>query len=333
MDLRRHKKKETDDKIILDKEKISKIISTTAKYETSGIQISKWIIDKDSYIVNINKNNIKFQGIFNENFERNGYAISSYSNNENYFGYYKNDIRNKEGIYTWPIEIENQRRKTEFYWGIWRGMWRDNIKEDHGIYLWLDEDNKKKPFEKFDDCIFDVYLGEIDNDSFTKGVYLSKTKDNYYIYYGGYDIFGKRDGANCYYYNSNEDKVFYGSMKKGLFEDGFMGVFDDEGKIYDLFRVEFDSKQKIRRYLQRDDIDTSVRERVEWRILVFRSLILEDDYFNMIFKAFKNIVEFKDKKFSLKVLNSDEGYNKIKDVCFGYNNIDLFRKLEKNLRK
>jgi hypothetical protein len=329
MDLRRHKKKETDDKIILDKEKISKIISTTAKYETSGIQISKWIIDKDSYIVNINKNNIKFQGIFNENFERNGYAISSYSNNENYFGYYKNDIRNKEGIYTWPIEIENQRRKTEFYWGIWR----DNIKEDHGIYLWLDEDNKKKPFEKFDDCIFDVYLGEIDNDSFTKGVYLSKTKDNYYIYYGGYDIFGKRDGANCYYYNSNEDKVFYGSMKKGLFENGFMGVFDNEGKIYDLFRVEFDSKQKIRRYLQRDDIDTSVRERVEWRILVFRSLILEDDYFNIIFKAFKNIVEFKDKKFSLKVLNSDEGYNKIKDVCFGYNNIDLFRKLEKNLRK
>ena len=329
MDFRRHKKKETDDKIILDKEKISKIISTTAKYETSGIQISKWIIDKDSYIVNINKNNIKFQGIFNENFERNGYAISSYSNNENYFGYYKNDIRNKEGIYTWPIEIENQRRKTEFYWGIWR----DNIKEDHGIYLWLDEDNKKKPFEKFDDCIFDVYLGEIDNDSFTKGVYLSKTKDNYYIYYGGYDIFGKRDGANCYYYNSNEDKVFYGSMKKGLFENGFMGVFDNEGKIYDLFRVEFDSKQKIRRYLQRDDIDTSVRERVEWRILVFRSLILEDDYFNIIFKAFKNIVEFKDKKFSLKVLNSDEGYNKIKDVCFGYNNIDLFRKLEKNLRK
>ena len=329
MDLRRHKKKETDDKIILDKEKISKIISTTAKYETSGIQISKWIIDKDYYIVNINKNNIKFQGIFNENFERNGYAISSYSNNENYFGYYKNDIRNKEGIYTWPIEIENQRRKTEFYWGIWR----DNIKEDHGIYLWLDEDNKKKPFEKFDDCIFDVYLGEIDNDSFTKGVYLSKTKDNYYIYYGGYDIFGKRDGANCYYYNSNEDKVFYGSMKKGLFESGFMGVFDNEGKIYDLFRVEFDSKQKIRRYLQRDDIDTSVRERVEWRILVFRSLILEDDYFNIIFKAFKNIVEFKDKKFSLKVLNSDEGYNKIKDVCFGYNNIDLFRKLEKNLRK
>ena len=329
MDLRRHKKKETDDKIILDKEKISKIISTTAKYETSGIQISKWIIDKDSYIVNINKNNIKFQGIFNENFERNGYAISSYSNNENYFGYYKNDIRNKEGIYTWPIEIENQRRKTEFYWGIWR----DNIKEDHGIYLWLDEDNKKKPFEKFDDCIFDVYLGEIDNDSFTKGVYLSKTKDNYYIYYGGYDIFGKRDGANCYYYNSNEDKVFYGSMKKGLFENGFMGVFDSEGKISDLFRVEFDSKQKIRRYLQRDDIDTSVRERVEWRILVFRSLILEDDYFNIIFKAFKNIVEFKDKKFSLKVLNSDEGYNKIKDICFGYNNIDLFRKLEKNLRK
>ena len=57
------------------------------------------------------------------------------------------------------------------------------------------------------------------------------------------------------------------------------------------------------------------------------------DYFNIIFKAFKNIVEFKDKKFSLKVLNSDEGYNKIKDVCFGYNNIDLFRKLEKNLRK
>ena len=329
MDFRRHKKKETDDKIILDKEKISKIISTTAKYETSGIQISKWIIDKDSYIVNINKNNIKFQGIFNENFERNGYAISSYSNNENYFGYYKNDIRNKEGIYTWPIEIENQRRKTEFYWGIWR----DNIKEDHGIYLWLDEDNKKKPFEKFDDCIFDVYLGEIDNDSFTKGVYLSKTKDNYYIYYGGYDIFGKRDGANCYYYNSNEDKVFYGSMKKGLFENGFMGVFDNEGKIYDLFRVEFDSKQKIRRYLQRDDIDTSVRERVEWRILVFRSLIQADDYFNIIFKAFKNIVEFKDKKFSLKVLNSDEGYNKIKDVCFGYNNIDLFRKLEKNLRK
>ena len=324
------KKKENPEKIILDKENISKIITTRSKYEIPGILITKWDLDKESYIVNINKNNIKFQGIFNENFERNGYALSSNGNNENYFGSYKKDIRNKEGLYSWPIEIDNNnRRKSEFYWGIWR----DNTKEDHGIYLWLDEDNKKKPFENFDYSFFDAYLGEIDNDNFTKGVYLSKTKDNYYIYYGGYDIFGKRDGNNTFYYNSNEDKVFFGSVKKGFFDNGFMGIFDNEGHIFDLLKVEFDSKHKIRRYIQRDEIPTDVRERVEKRILIFRSLILEEDYFTNIFNSFKNIWEYKENKFSLKELNSEEGYNRIKQICFDYNKIDLYRKLEKNLRK
>ena len=68
------------------------------------------------------------------------------------------------------------------------------------------------PFSNFDKCDLDAYIGDIDMDSYVKGVYLIKRQDNYYLYYGGFDSSGKKSGNDCFYYNSTEDKVLYGTI-------------------------------------------------------------------------------------------------------------------------
>ena len=95
--------KVTQNEIIqLDKQKINIEILKKGKYERKGTLIRKWE-DKDSdfYIAQITKLNTSFIGILNNKFEREGYGLNKFSNGDQYFGYFENDLRNKHGIYFW----------------------------------------------------------------------------------------------------------------------------------------------------------------------------------------------------------------------------------------
>ena len=48
---------------------------------------------------------------------------------------YQKEFRNKQGIYVYQPKIEGDKLLSEFYFGVWR----DNQKDDHGVYLWLSE--------------------------------------------------------------------------------------------------------------------------------------------------------------------------------------------------
>ncbi len=161
--------KANENMIILNKKKILDSIQNSTIYEEEGIKISHWDEEtKDLYIAEISKNDINFIGILNDKLQRDGYCINNYINNEKYFGYFQKDLRNKLGLYIWPSRIENENRLSEYYWGLWR----DNSKDDHGVYLWLSEPNEDLPFSNFDKCDLDAYIGDIDMDSYVKGVYL-----------------------------------------------------------------------------------------------------------------------------------------------------------------
>ena len=52
------------------------------------------------YLLQASDKTIKFTGIVNLFFEREGYGINEHDNGDKFFGYYKNDVRNGHGIYS-----------------------------------------------------------------------------------------------------------------------------------------------------------------------------------------------------------------------------------------
>ena len=90
--------------IDIDKIQVDEEINENGKYDEDGILFKQWENEEqpDYYLGQINKNNSSFLGIFNKNFERNGYGVCVYENGDEYFGFFEGDKRNKNGIYMWP---------------------------------------------------------------------------------------------------------------------------------------------------------------------------------------------------------------------------------------
>jgi len=64
-----------------------------------------------------------------------------------------------------------------------------NQKDHHGVYVWKSEKAGNKDFSN---CDFDAYVGDVELDSYKKGCYLSKSGDNFYVYYGKFEEDGKK---------------------------------------------------------------------------------------------------------------------------------------------
>ena len=104
-------KEASDTKIFLDKEKIVAALSKDGQYIADGVKIKKWDggDHTETYLIEASKANIKFVGVLNKLFEREGYGIHEFENGDKYFGFFKEDQRNFNGIYIWPSEEKNGR--------------------------------------------------------------------------------------------------------------------------------------------------------------------------------------------------------------------------------
>ena len=280
-------------------------------------------------ITKINKNKINFLGILNSKLQREGLGFNIFSNGEKYFGNFHKDLREKHGFYFWPSTVENGVRKTEYYWGCWR----DNCKDHHGVYLWLSEKENVTPYSNFDAADFDVYIGNLDMDSYVKGVYMSKIGDKYHVYYGHFDSNGKKHGDNCYYYNAALDKVLYGNFVSDKFVSGYLGAFDGDGVCIDLLKVTF-KDDKIDTYQQGEEIDSNIYEEIKKKVTDFRSLLLDKDYFGDVYTKFKEETTYLDqqlKEGSIDVFDSKEIFPKLLDLSSSYNELSIFKTLEFHL--
>ena len=134
--------------IVLDKNDILAQIEINQKYSKDGVTIRKWEGGElsNQFIADINKNTITFLGILNPKLQKDNYGVLTYPNGEKYFGMFQKELRNKQGFYEYQPKTKNNRLLSEFYFGVWR----DNQKDDHGVYLWLNEDVNAVPFSDFD---------------------------------------------------------------------------------------------------------------------------------------------------------------------------------------
>ena len=320
-----------------DKKEIIEKIKSTRKYESPGTTIIKWEDemnqDTEMYIVKNKFNKMPFIGVVNYEFKREGYCVNNYENGDEYFGYYSNDLRNKQGLYIYkPKLIINKFITRQFYFGLWE----NDKKHGRGIYLWLKENTTNinynklyNPFNNFEKSNFHAYIGEFDNDNFTKGTLLKKEGENYFVYHGQIDSKNlKKNGKECFYYSAKLEQIFFGTFINDIFTDGYIGKFNEDGEIENIAKyqnkkiIEIENTYKIN-YIK--DISK--------KLVTFRNVIMSKDYFGDLYNIFKNVIDFKNKNMNdINFFNSDK-YLDLMEIAASYNQMSIFKDIEKYLNQ
>ena len=320
-----------------DKKEIIEKIKSTGKYESPGTTIIKWEDemnqDTEMYIVKNKFNKMPFIGVVNYEFKREGYCVNNYENGDEYFGYYSNDLRNKQGLYIYkPKLIINKFITRQFYFGLWE----NDKKHGRGIYLWLKENTTNinynklyNPFNNFEKSNFHAYIGEFDNDNFTKGTLLKKEGENYFVYHGQIDSKNlKKNGKECFYYSAKLEQIFFGTFINDIFTDGYIGKFNEDGEIENIAKyqnkkiIEIENTYKIN-YIK--DISK--------KLVTFRNVIMSKDYFGDLYNIFKNVIDFKNKNMNdINFFNSDK-YLDLMEIAASYNQMSIFKDIEKYLNQ
>lgn len=315
-------KEEVDMKIFLDKEKILGEISKNGQYVTDDIKIKKWEGSEgtESYLVELAMGNIKYNGVLNKRFERDGYGIHKFSNGDKYFGFFRDDQRNFNGIYYWPSEEKNGRLYSEMYYGFWR----NNNRESSGIYLWLDEPINVSD-RKFENTCLEAYVGNFENSTYSIGTFLQKTADDYYLYYGKFTPDGHKNDESGFFYSSNYDRLFHGKILNDEIKEGYVFCFDSEGAIENVVYANFDEKMNITNFILEKDLDQEQKEKESKLCERFRNVILGEDYFGDLYKKVKDITNFVDENLGdVKVFNDNDKFPLMIKLAVAYarDNID-----------
>ena len=324
-------------KIHYNKKDISQKIKTNKIYQSGTTKIIRWEddmnTDTEMYVIKNKINNLPFIGVVNHEFKREGYCFNKYLNGDEYFGYYSNDLRNKQGIYIYkPIYSTGNIFLRQYYFGLWK----NDIKEGRGIYLWLKEkrdnyknlmNDKYNPFNDFEKANFDAYVGCLEKNKFTKGTLLKKEGDNYFVFYGSIQN-SKKNGKNCYYYSAKLEEILYGTFKDDLFIEGFVGKFNDNGEIDKII------KYKNKTILERDKLQKSDNiEEISQKLLTFRNIIMSKDYFGILYNIFKEAIDFKNENMNDVEIFNSEAYLDLMDIAASYNQVSIFKDIEKHLKE
>ena len=326
-------------KIHYNKNDIIKKLNQNKKYISGNTTIIRWEDDMNTntemYILKNKFNNLPFIGVVNYEFKREGYCINSYLNGDEYFGYYINDLRNKQGLYIYKpkFEIGNKILRQYYF-----GLWENDYKEGRGIYLWLNEirDNKNRniinnksynPFNNFEKANFYAYIGLLKKNKFTKGTLLKKENDNYFVFHGSLQNL-KKNGKNCFYYSAKLEHILYGTFKDDKFIDGFVGKYDDNGQIKEIIKYKNKTIINKDKFLPNDNI-----EELSQKLITFRNIIMSKDYFGILYKVFKDAIDFKNKNMNnIDIFNSDL-YIDLMDVEASYNQVSIFKDIEKHIKE
>ena len=312
----------SDTTIFLEKEKILASISKDGQYQTNEIKIKKCNVgknDTESYLAEISKSNIKFNGRLNKFFDRDGYGFQTFEKGDKYFGIFKENKRNSNGIYFWPKEEKDGRIKYEIYFG----HWKDNHKDSNGIYIWLDEPNT---YKNFDNANLEAYVGEFEDGTYYKGTYLQKTQDDYYLYFGQFTKNGLKNDENGFFYSSNLDRLFHGEINNDIFVKGYVVFFDSEtGNIKSIVYADFDKDLKINHIILEKDLEQTEKEEESKLCSRFRDIILGIDYFGELYQKINDIQEFvENNSEDIDIFNDKEKFelmNKLA-LAYRYNNIN-----------
>ena len=330
--------------IELDKTKIDKGISETGEYYADGIYIKKWEPNKeengenqdngsdkkeaDKYIATLEKNGCQYSGSLNDKFQRDGYGLELYNNGDKYFGQFDSNCRNENGIYYFaPTKSEEnpQNVHTECY----LGQWKNNLKDQNGMYIWMDQPENNFEFENAN---FDAYVGEFEDEKYLRGTYLSKLNNDYFLYHGYFDKKGEKTDDNAYFYTSKTNKIFHGKILKDILQYGILASFDDDGeKIKTIVYCTFNENGSVKDVYDESQLGPEDVEGEKRKIINFRNIILDGDYYNKIYNKFvKTKIKIDKLGDMVGVLEREQNIPEINKILKKYSKKNVYYDIEEN---
>ena len=286
-------------------------------------QDDEFVSAEEDYVFALQNKDPKtpFLGVVNYYFKREGYCLNTYSNGDIYFGYYKNDLRNRQGLYSFKPTKNKNNILSQFYYGLWE----NDLFNGNGIYLWLKEEENKIPFSDYDNANFEAFVGNSSEGKFKKGALISKEGKNYYVYYGNFTDDGKKEGNKCFYYSSNLERLCYGTFENDIFIEGYVGNFDKKGNLNALIVYKKDGENT-----KGEKIKLKKEPEIENSLIKIREIILNKNYLNMIYEEFAKIIKFRDEKMNnIEIIMTEEYGTIIKS--FQFNKITLCEDIENNI--
>ena len=286
-------------------------------------QDDEFVSAEEDYVFALQNKDPKtpFLGVVNYYFKREGYCLNTYSNGDIYFGYYKNDLRNRQGLYSFKPTKNKNNILSQFYYGLWE----NDLFNGNGIYLWLKEKEDKAPFSDYDNANFEAFVGNSSEGKFKKGALISKEGKNYYVYYGNFTDGGKKEGNKCFYYSSNLERLCYGTFENDIFIEGYVGNFDKKGNLNALIIYKKDGENT-----KGEKIKLKKEPEIENSLIKIREIILNKNYLNMIYEEFAKIIKFRDEKMNnIEIIMTEEYGTIIKS--FQFNKITLCEDIENNI--
>ena len=286
-------------------------------------QDDEFVSAEEDYVFALQNKDPKtpFLGVVNYYFKREGYCLNTYSNGDIYFGYYKNDLRNRQGLYSFKPTKNKNNILSQFYYGLWE----NDLFNGNGIYLWLKEEENKIPFSDYDNANFEAFVGNSSEGKFKKGALISKEGKNYYVYYGNFTDDGKKEGNKCFYYSSNLERLCYGTFENDIFIEGYVGNFDKKGNLNALIIYKKDGENT-----KGEKIKLKKEPEIENSLIKIREIILNKNYLNMIYEEFAKIIKFRDEKMNnIEIIMTEEYGTIIKS--FQFNKITLCEDIENNI--
>ena len=152
---------------------------------------------------------------------------------------------------------------------------------------------------------------------------IKKEESNYFVFHGFFQNL-KKNGKNCFYYSDKLEQVQYGTFKDDVFIDGFVGKFNDEGNIEKIIKYK---NKKI--FEEKNDENNEIAK----KMFTFRNIIMSKDYFGILYNKFKEAINFKNNNMNdVELFNSDT-YIDLMDIAASYNQVSIFKDIEKHLKE
>lgn len=273
--------------IEFDKDQVLQAIETEGQYTLEDILIKKCpyppeeIDNKELYLASITKNSSRYIGCLNNRFQREGYGVQIFENGDKYFGSFSNDQRNDLGVYFWNPKETEDRVQSECY----LGGWCNNRKEKRCVYVWMDEMKEEPSYET---SVFDAFLGELENEKYVRGTYLSKSEKDFYLYHGNFDVDGKKNDKNGFFYISQLNRYYHGEVCNDLLVQGYIAYFEaDSDEVKELVYCEFNEDGTIKNVIRQKELaPESVEEEIN-KIKVFRNIMVRKNFFMKTYNRYK----------------------------------------------
>ena len=312
--------------LTFDSSEISSILEDKKEYKKDKITISLLKGGKKikRYLFQNSDDTLPFIGVVNGSLKRNGYCVNKYENGDTYFGHYKKDLKDKNGLYSYNPIVDGKFRLSEYYFG----SYENDLKNGNGIYLWIKERESKKEFANYKRASFSVFIGNFKDDNLDKGVLfqrkIKKVGEDLLFYYGSLNSERLKHGENSFFYSYELGILYFGKYKNDKFINGFIGKLDENDNIIDMAHY-YKKKSHPKETISSEDF-----KKYSEIMNDFLKIIKSRNYFKEMYDIFSEVNEFKEVyKSQIDTYNKDkEKMNEVENTLNKYNSITICEDIE-----